>query len=131
MWMVLTTGTVIPRYLPEHHQYVVITHSDQFTGVLTTDVLQVCSGWTLTCRVLFTDEAHQLHEAHRDALFVQIVSSGHTGPVSGRVHPLLVQDLPHLWGKNMRTLTHLYVETLSHLHVFGWVGGGTDDPPLF
>lgn len=70
-------------------------------------------GRSLTCRVLFTDEAHEFHEGQGDALFVQIFCSGHTCPVSCRIHPLFIQHLPPLH-REMESFN----QEVSNWHIF-------------
>lgn len=49
-----------------------------------------------TCWVLFTDEAHEFHEAHRDALLIQLFSNSDTSPFTLWIHPLLIHHLTQL-----------------------------------
>lgn len=92
---------VRPRPFDQRQHLTVVMINLQLSHVWTGqkkagEAVTLRSGRSLTCRILLTDEAHQFHEAHGDALFVQILFPSHAGPEPGWVDPLLKLYLSHL-----------------------------------
>lgn len=103
--IILNKNTECDQY---HHSTVIIFITGNMTWC------NPCS-YCLTCRVLFTNEAHQFHEANGDALLIKVFPLGHGGPVTCWILSLLIEQLSHLQGRHVMSHEFPYSTSPSPL----------------